>query len=178
MLVRMKERWRLEGVRGYISLVIGLIFFMKPQMSIAGMFQIFSILLFLSGINLVALGFMVEHENKLLRITESLGFFAASVMIFTDGLGVINNIFLIVAAWAALTGIIEIFISFRLRKSLPDEWFLIVNGLITLLFSIINAYSFFEGTSLTIIGFGTFSLLNGLFILFFAYRIKYIKIWG
>lgn len=177
MLKKMKERWRLLTVRGYISLIIGIFFFYQPQMSIPKMLQLFAVFLLLSGISLVILGIMVENENKMLRIIESLLFLITAVMIYLNINRHMINVFIIVAVWAAINGIIEIFISFRLRKSLPDEWFLIMNGLISVLFALTNACGVFEGTSLTIIVFGTFSLLNGLFILFFAYRIRYIKIW-
>lgn len=178
MLERMKNRWRLLSIRGYISLGIGLFFFLQPQMSVVGMLRIFSVMLLISGISLVILGLIVENENRLLRITESFGFFTASVLIFLNSAGAFNNIFLIVAAWAAITGIIEIFISYMLRKLLPGEWFLIVNGFISLFFSIINAYGIFEETGMIIIAYGSFTILNGLFILFFAYKIRYIRIWS
>lgn len=173
----MRERWRVFAVRGYISLIAGIVFFIRPQMSIQGMLQVFSVLLLLSGTSLLILALMVDSENRILRAAESLLFFIAAVLIYFN-ISILNpDIFVTIAVWAAFTGLVEIIFSYMRRKSQSDEWIIIINSLLALVFALINAYGVFHGTSLVIIVFGTFSVLNGLMILFFAYRIKYIRIW-
>jgi len=177
MLDQLKEGWRLIAIRGYISVIFGIVCFIRPQMAIITMLAYFAILLLLQGINLIVLAFIVEVSNKLYRLFEGIIFCLCSVLLFLNAFSIIKYIFIAVAAWAIITGIIEVATALKMRKSIPDEWFIIVNGIITIVFGIINAAGTFLGTSLIIIVFGTYALLNGMFILFFAYRIRYINIW-
>jgi len=79
---------------------------------------------------------------------------------------------LLVAAWAIVSGIIQLNLAFNFFATFPGKWLLVITGIISLLFGLL--FAFRPGTGLLVIGrlIGIYALICGLLILGLAIHLR------
>ena len=80
----------------------------------------------------------------------------------------------VVAAWAIVRGIMEIFGAIRLRKVISNEWILVLGGIISVLFGLLLIARPGSGALSVVWIIGAFALVHG--ILLIALSLKLHKL--
>ena len=124
-------------LRGIVAIVFGAIIFAHPISSIVVFIVLFGAFAFADGIlNIVmAVRFATRREGGrfwLLLIEGIVGISIGLVTFFLPGLTALS-LGLLVAWWAIVTGIFEIVAAFRLRRDVPNEIFLIISGVLSVI---------------------------------------------
>lgn len=94
------------------------------------------------------------------------------VLALRDPLGMAGAMVLVLAFWLVVAGILRIAFAIRVRKLIPDEWFLILSGLLVIALGVL--FAIYPGTGLlaTTIWVGVGALIYGAFQVFAAFRIR------
>ena len=77
-----------------------------------------------------------------------------------------------IAAWAIVTGIMEIVGAVRLRKEIDDEWYLIASGVLSVLFGLLLLARPETGALSLIFVIGAFAIFFGALQVSFALRLR------
>jgi uncharacterized membrane protein HdeD (DUF308 family) len=131
-------------IRGIVGIVIGFLALAWPGLTIAVLVGIFAVYALVDGAINVFLG-LSRHSDPQGRpwahLLEGLVGIAVAVMTFTwPGITALALIWLI-AAWAVLTGVLEIVAAIRLRRIVSGEWLLALSGVLSIIFgALVFAY--------------------------------------
>jgi uncharacterized membrane protein HdeD (DUF308 family) len=77
-----------------------------------------------------------------------------------------------IAAWSIITGIFEIATAVGLRKMIPNEWLMIVSGVISIIFGILLIAQPATGAISIVWLLGAYALIFGILTLMLAFRLR------
>ena len=100
-----------------------------------------------------------------------LGLVTGLIALFWPGITA-TALLLLIAAWALVTGVLQIVNAIRLRKVMTNEWFYIVTGALTVLLGIILVLNPAAGALAFVITIGAFAILWGVVLVLFSLRLK------
>jgi uncharacterized membrane protein HdeD (DUF308 family) len=123
-------------IRGIVGVVVGVLAFLWPGLTIAVLVGIFALYALIDGVTNLILG--VARSSRYGRtwalVLEGLVGIAAGVLtFFWPGLTALALVWSI-AAWAVVTGVFEIAAAIRLRRVLRGEWLLMASGVLSVVF--------------------------------------------
>lgn len=176
MTETLQKTWWLVAIRGVLFLLFGILSLVSPYLVIFSLITLFAFFAVLSGFFIVTLAFLGESVNKFLRILEGLIFILAGILVYINPVFAVGGIMIFIAAWAILSGVIQIFLAIRLRKVITNEWFMVLNGVISIVFGIILAGNLISGAGVILMVIGIFAVISGIFTLMLAFKIKSLKI--
>ncbi len=175
MMESLQKSWWLVTVRGVLALLFGLLALFSPYIVIFSLITFFAFFAILSGFFILTLAFLGETDNKGLRILEGLIFLGAGIVVLLNPVSALGGIMIFIAAWAILSGLIQIIGAIKLRKVISNEWFMILNGVISILFGIVLAGNLVTGAGVMLMIFGAFAILSGIFTIILSFKIKSYK---
>jgi uncharacterized membrane protein HdeD (DUF308 family) len=126
-------------IRGMLGVVIGLIAFAWPGMTVAVLVGIFGMYAILDGITNLFIGVhnTPTHGRSWAQVLQGVVGIAAGVLTFIwPGVTALVLIWFI-GAWAVVTGGLEIAAAIRLRKMIQGEWLLGLSGLVSIIFGVL-----------------------------------------
>jgi uncharacterized membrane protein HdeD (DUF308 family) len=82
------------------------------------------------------------------------------------------GLLILIAAWALVTGILEIIAAIRLRKIITNEWLLILAGIASVAFGVILLLRPAAGALALIWWFGAWALIFGILMIVLAFRMR------
>ncbi len=169
---QLKKNWWLLAVRGVLAVLFGLLAFFSPYLVMFSLITLFGFFAVLSGFFILTLAFLGELENRWLRVLEGLVFIAAGILVFMNPAIAVGGIMIFIAAWAIVTGLLEIAGAIRLRKIITGEWLMILNGALTIIFGVILAGNLITGAGVILMVIGIYSVISGIFILVLSFKIR------
>lgn len=169
---QIKKSWWLVAIRGVLAILFGVLALASPYMVMFSLITFFAFFAVLSGFFIVTLAFIGEPENKFLRVIEGLLFIAAGIIVYLNPVFAVGGIMIFIAAWAILTGVTQVFMAIKLRKIINNEFLLILNGIISVLFGIILAGNLISGAGVILMVIGIFSVISGIISVMLAFRLR------
>ncbi len=137
----LERSWHVVFWRGAIAMAFGLAAFAWPILTLAGLVALIGTFVVLDG----ALAFVVAMRDvrrtgwwSALLAEGVLGVVAGLVVVAWPRTGVLALTWLI-AAWAIVTGVLEIVAGFALRRVIRDEWALVLGGAFSVLAGVVLA---------------------------------------
>ncbi|MBN8586632.1 MAG: DUF308 domain-containing protein [Ignavibacteria bacterium] len=176
MLETLQKNWWLIAVRGVLAIIFGILALASPYIVIFSLITFFAFFAILSGFFILTLAFLGETDNKGLRIIEGLIFLGAGILVLFNPVSALGGIMIFIAAWAILSGIIHIIGAIKMRKVITNEWLMILNGIVSIIFGILLAGNLIQGAGVMLMVFGAFAILSGIFSIMLAFRIKTYKL--
>jgi uncharacterized membrane protein HdeD (DUF308 family) len=166
--------WWTVALRGVLGILLGLIAFFFPGVTLGVLVVLFGSFAILEGIFRLVAGIRSRKKNQrwaalILQGTLSIviGFFAFALPLATA----LALVYLI-AAWAMVSGVIEIATAIQLRKQIEGEWALILEGVVAILFATFLIMVPGPGTVVLIWMTGAFWLSSGILLVILALRLK------
>jgi uncharacterized membrane protein HdeD (DUF308 family) len=112
------------------------------------------------------------HERWGALILEGIvGIAAAAVTAIFPGITALALVYLI-AAWALVTGALEIVAAIRLRQYISHEWLLALSGVASLLFGILALLLPLAGAVAIALGVGIYALVFGVLLIGLGFRLR------
>jgi len=170
MNVLLVENWWSLLIRGLLGIAVGIITFLWPTITLGALVLLFAAYAILDGVLALAGAAKAarEHDRWGALVLEGVvGLLAGMIAIARPAITATVLVY-VIAAWAVLTGILEIGAAIRLRRHIEGEWLLGAFGLLSVLFGLaiaampglgaltialwIGAYAFVSGIVLTMLG--------------------------
>jgi uncharacterized membrane protein HdeD (DUF308 family) len=169
MVNTLAHNWWTLVLRGLAAIIFGILAYVWPDITFTVLVLLFGAYALWDGVFALISAFRTQGERRWFLVLEGLvGIGAGLVTFFWPGAATLA-ILTIIAAWAIVTGVFEIIGAIRLRKEIEGEWFLLLSGLLSVLFGIalviwpvaglvavtwmIGAYAIIFGVLLMVLGF-------------------------
>lgn len=171
MLHLLAKNWWALLIRGLVAIAFGILTFMWPGLTLIYLVYLFGFYALFDGIfNLVA-SFRTPGEHWAFILEGILGIVAAFLTFFWPGITAIVLLY-VIAFWAILTGIFEIVGGVRLRHVIRNEFWLILMGILSILFGAFILIAPGAGALAIVIWIGAYALVFGVMMVILSVRLR------
>ncbi len=174
MVHTLKLNWWLLALRGLVAVLFGVLAFMWPGATLITLVWLFGAFALVNGIlSLVLAAKTPKGYPKVgsLIFGGLLGILAGLLAFVMPGITALGLLILI-AAWAIVTGIMELVAAVRLRKIINNEWLLVLAGIASVVFGVLLLFQPAAGALVLIWWIGAWALLFGILLMILAFRMR------
>lgn len=177
MGTRLARNWWTVALRGAISIIFGLAALFWPDITLTALILIFAAFVLVSGVLLAIAAFRdgLTHTHGWLMLLEGAIGIAIGVMAFiSPGITALVLLYLI-AAWAIVTGVLEIIAAIQVRKEIENEWLLALAGISSVMFGVLLIIWPIAGALAILWIIAAYAIIFGVLLLILAFR---LRSWG
>jgi uncharacterized membrane protein HdeD (DUF308 family) len=171
LLVR---HWWAVGLRGLLAILFGILALVVPGITLIVLIAFFGAYVLIDGIVAIYLAIRGRENNRNWGwlLVEGIAGVLLGIITFRWP-GVTTFVLLaFIAAWAIITGVMEIFEAIELRRVIDNEWLLILSGAASVLFGVLLLL-FPSGGALALVWLiGIFALIFGILLLVLSWRLR------
>ena len=166
--------WWTFILRGVLAILFGVLAFFAPTYGIAILVGLFAAWAIIDGVgNLIAgIRTRVQDRSWWLEVLEGLVSVAAGVIAVLLPAAAAQVLVLIIAAWAIITGVIEIVMAIRLRRVIDNEVWMALAGVASILFGVILLLFPAAGALSLVWLIGSFAIAFGGFLIVLGWRLR------
>ncbi len=173
MLTQLTRNWQAIMLRGGLAILFGAIALVWPKATIGTLILFFGGYMFVDGVFtiLAAVTNRNGQESWWVFLLEGLAGIAVGIITFLrPGLTAFALLY-IIAYWAMLTGVLEVFAAIRLRKEIQGEWMLALSGGISFILGILLLLFPAAGVLTIVWMIGWYAILFGAMLLGLSWRL-------
>jgi uncharacterized membrane protein HdeD (DUF308 family) len=175
-LAALARNWWALAIRGAAAIIFGLLTFVMPGITLAVLVLLFGAYAIVDGIfNLVAAfrgRTRIEEQPRWWLAVEGVVSIAAGVVtVAMPGLTALVLLY-VIAAWAVITGVLEIVGAIRLRHEIPNEWWLVASGVLSVVFGGLLMVSPGVGALALVLWIGAYAIVFGALLVGLAFRLR------
>ena len=166
--------WWLLALRGLVAVVFGVLAFIWPGATLITLVWLFGAFALVNGIlSLILAAKTPKGYPKVgsLIFGGLLGILAGLLTFVMPGITALGLLILI-AAWAIVTGAMELVAAVRLRKIIANEWLLVLAGIASIAFGILLLFQPAVGALALIWWIGAWALVFGILMMILAFRMR------
>jgi uncharacterized membrane protein HdeD (DUF308 family) len=166
--------WGGLALRGVVAILFGILAFSRPGTTAMAIVYLFGVYAFVDGIfALVAATRVARVDGRWMpMMLVGLVGLVIGILAFARPAATAAGLVYYVSVWAILTGVLEVFGAFRLRRAMPGEWLLAVAGLLSIAFGIMIAARPSAGLVGLIWMIGAYAIIFGGLELSLAFRLR------
>ena len=168
------QHWKWIALRGVAAVIFGVLAIAWPAIALAVLVLVWGAYAFVDGVfTLLAAARMRESGRPIwpLVLVGLLGVVAGLVAFFWPALTALGLLMLI-AAWALVTGVLQIIAAIRLRKALANEWWLGLSGALSVLFGVLMIANPGAGAVAVAWVIGAYAVFFGVMLVLLALRLR------
>jgi len=161
--------WWALAIRGVAGILLGIAAFAWTGITLLVLIALFAAYLLVDGAFAIVAG--IRGGSWLLTLEGALGIIVGIIALLRPGIAAVA-IVLLIAVWAILSGLVELGAAYLLRRVVPNEFLLIVAGLLSIVFGIVLAINPSAGVVTIVWLFGAYMLFFGVLALALALRLR------
>jgi uncharacterized membrane protein HdeD (DUF308 family) len=174
MLAQLARNWWILVLRGITAVIFGCLAFVWPSITLTVLVLFFGAYALVDGVFAIAAALSGRggHERWWMLLLEGITGVAVGILTFLwPAITEVVLLFLI-AAWALVTGFIEIIAAIRLRKEMTGEWLLFLSGVASVIFGVLLFASPGTGALAVVWVIGVYALLFGVLLIGLGFRLR------
>jgi uncharacterized membrane protein HdeD (DUF308 family) len=167
------RNWWVVLLRGLAGIIFGVLTFIWPELSFAALVLLFGAYAFADGVLALITAVRQRGNDRwwLLVLHGILGMAIGVATVLWPGITALALLYLI-AAWALVTGALEIAAAIRLRKVITGEWLLALAGVASVALGILLVLFPGPGAFALVIWIGAYALVAGVLLVMLAIRLR------
>lgn len=173
LLHALAKNWWLEVLRGVAAIILGILAFVWPGIVLLTLVLFWGAFALVDGV--LAIIAAVKGGNPMprwwLAIAGIAGIAAGALTFLMPGLTALVLVTFI-AVWAIILGVMEIYGAIKLRKEIDGEWFLILNGALSVVFGILLLWRPGIGAVALVYIIGAYAIIFGVIHVMFGLKLK------
>jgi uncharacterized membrane protein HdeD (DUF308 family) len=168
------RNWWALLIRGIAAVIFGILAFAWPGATLFVICILFGAYAFVDGVFAIvaAVRAAQAHERWWPFVIEGIVGLAIAAVTFYDISITFLALYFTVAVWAFVTGILEIAAGIQLRKSIANEFLLILAGLASIVFGIFMFWHPIAATVAIIWIIATYAIVFGIIMIALAFRLR------
>jgi uncharacterized membrane protein HdeD (DUF308 family) len=170
----LSRAWWMLALRGVIALLFGILAFMWPNLTLLWLVTLFAVYALISGV--VSIAGAVQNRSSdrewwLILLLGLISVVAGIIAIMRPGMTALVLV-LVMGANALVTGVLDIVVAIRLRKTIQNEWLLVLAGLASVVFGILVFLFPLAGALALVWLISAQAIVTGIFLLALAFRAR------
>jgi uncharacterized membrane protein HdeD (DUF308 family) len=178
MFSMLKRNWWMVALRGLLAVIFGVLALVWPGLTLEVLVIFFGAYVLVDGLFTLFTALMRDRMTPapwwLLLIEGLLGIGAGILTFIWPGITALT-LFYVIAAWAVITGIIEVIGAIQLRQAIEGEWLLGLNGVLSVIFGILLMIWPATGLLTLIWLIGAYAIFFGIVMIALGFR---LRSWG
>lgn len=174
MLHALAKAWWLVLLRGVLSIVFGVLAFLWPGITLFALVALYGAFALVDGVLALISAFtgrLKPLPTWWLVLVGIAGIAAGIVTFLWPGITAIVLV-LFIGAWALVHGIFEIIGAIKLRKEIDNEWWLILSGVLSVVFGLLVIAMPGAGALGLIWAIAAYSIVFGITWVMLAFRLR------
>jgi uncharacterized membrane protein HdeD (DUF308 family) len=174
MVAELARNWWVVALRGVLAIIFGVLALLWPAMTLAVLVILFGAYVLVDGIFAVIGGFSMagQRERWWVMVLEGIaGIIIGLITFFSPGVTALVLLYYI-AAWAIITGVLEIVTAIRLRREIEGEWAMGLAGAASILLGVFLIIQPGAGAIGLIWWIGSLSIVFGVLLVVLAFRLR------
>jgi uncharacterized membrane protein HdeD (DUF308 family) len=168
------RNWWVVLLRSLAAIAFGIIALIAPGISLAALVLVFGAYAFADGVLLIVTAIRRrggERPAWMLVLAGIAGIAVGIIALLLPGATALALLW-IVAAWALVTGVLEVAAAIRLRKAIKGEWLLALSGVLQIALGVLFILFPAAGLLTLVLWIGAFALIFGIVLFALAWRIR------
>ena len=174
MLDRMSRDWWIIALQGVAALLFGVVALLWPGITLLALVFLFAAYALVDGVLALVSGIRRGDGGRpdWWRVARGIVGIAAGIVAFVMP-GITAFVLLIViAAWAIVSGAIELVAAYQLRNVIRGEWLLALDGVVAIIFGVVLIAFPSAGALAVVWLIGAFAIVSGVILLALAMRLR------
>ena len=173
MSAALSRNWWAVVIRGVAAILFGVIALLAPGIALLSVVIVFAAYMLVDGVFAIvsAVRAMTRHERWGFLIIEGLASLAAAGVAFVWPGITVAAFVILVAAWALVTGALELFAAPRLARGSGQIW-MFLGGLASVLFGLLLIIAPLIGAVVLTWWIGAYALVSGVSLCILAFRLR------
>lgn len=168
------RNWWVLALRGLAGVLFGILAFVWPGITLFVLVYLFGAFVLINGVCSLVLAWYAPRGYPrfgALILGGILSIVAGLIAFFLPGITALG-LLIMIAAWAIVIGVIEIFAAVQLRKVIRNEWLLILAGLASVGFGVVLLLYPTAGALVLVWWIGAYALVFGILLMILAFRLR------
>jgi uncharacterized membrane protein HdeD (DUF308 family) len=174
LIETLKRHWWVPVLRGVAAIIFGVMAFVYPGLTVAVLVLLFGAWVLVDGVFRVvgAIGHRASDPEWGFHLI--IGILGIIIGLLTFHAPRITALALVIyiAAWALMIGATEIALAIKLRREIKGEWFLILMGLVSILFAIMLLWNPIPGALALVWLIGSYAIVFGILGIILGFRLR------
>ena len=168
------RNWWLFLVRGILALIFGIVALVFPAAAFLSLVLVFGAFALVDGIFAIISAFTsnAKSENWWWLILEGVVGILIGVLTVIQPAAMGAAWVYLIAAWAIVSGSIELMAAYQFRDVIRREWLLALDGAIAILFGLVLIVFPSAGALAVVWLIGAFAIVSGVILLVIAFRLR------
>src|SRR5881409_4401164 len=177
LIETLKRHWWVPVIRGIAAIVFGVIAFAYPGLTVAMLVLFFGAWVLVDGVFRVVGAIGHRASDKEWGFDLIIGIVGIIIGFLTFHAPQITALALIIyiAAWALMIGATEIALAIKLRREIKGEWFLILMGLLSIIFAVLLLWNPAPGALALLWLIASYAIVFGILAIFFGFRLRSLR---
>jgi uncharacterized membrane protein HdeD (DUF308 family) len=178
MLETFTRYWWVVALRGAAAVLFGLLALIWPGITLFALVIVFGAYALVDGVLMLVAAFgnrngvAVGGGDRGWLIVQGVASIVIGILAFVwPGITALALLW-VIAAWAVVTGVLEIVAAFRLRRELSREWLLGLSGVLTVLFGLLLVIWPAAGALTLVVLIGVSAIVFGVALLGLGLRLR------
>ena len=169
----LSRNWWIAAVRGMFAILVGIAAFVWPGATLEVLVLLFGAYALVDGVTTLVLGVQAIGTHRALPsiVGGLIGIVTGAVTLAMPGLATLSLVY-VVAAWAVITGALQITTALRLRDVISGEWRLALGGALSILFGLLLMTGPLAGALTLVFLFGIYAVAAGISQVAFGLHIR------
>jgi len=177
MEILSEKHWWQVAVRGLIALIFGILVLAWPGVAIEILAIIFGAFVFVDGIFtlVAAVNYKAGAGRRTwLFIRGIAGIIVGLITFFWPAITALALVILI-AAWALVTGVMELIYAFRANQDSAIRWMFAISGILSLILGALMLAQPLLGALVIVWIIGAYAVLAGILLIILGFRLRSVK---
>ncbi len=177
LIPEFSRNWKWMIARGIVSVIFGIGAILYPFTAVTALAIFFGAYAFVDGVfatvSIFTSSFARKHFWSFL--IEGITGIAAGILTFFIPEITLYGLVILVSVWAFVTGIFEIVTAIKLRKIIDGEFFMIISGLLSIIFAVLVFVMPFAGLVMMIYLIGVYAVMFGIMLVISALSMRELE---
>jgi uncharacterized membrane protein HdeD (DUF308 family) len=159
------QNWLFTSLNGFLAIIFGLVALLFPTITLIALAIYFAFSILAGGLVLTIGSIRIRNENSgwsLILLEGILGMLLGFIILLRPEISAAVFV-AIIGFWAILLGLIFLIAWFRRKILKSEKGFLLITGILSLIFGILIALNPFEGSRVVTVLIGVYAITYGLF---------------
>jgi uncharacterized membrane protein HdeD (DUF308 family) len=172
MVDELARHWWVVGLRGLAAIIFGILAFAWPGMTLGVLVLLFGIYAIVDGVLGLIAAVRGDAPHRVVLGIEGIVSVLAGIAAIVWPLITALVLLYIIAFWAIVTGVLEVYAAVRMRRAISNELGLIIGGILSILFGIVLIVAPGAGALAVVFLIGAYAIIFGIALLGLAWRLR------